>query len=195
LEALKITNKMTGKMEGMISLNTSSLNNKFCIAMAKKDLICSKCYSNQMLKMYKNADAAFQHNGRLLSEGKLEDLPRFNAAFVRFNAFGELINDSHMYNLIKICEHNPNTTFTLWTKKKGIVIKMLGQYGKPKNLLLVYSSEEVGVRELLPLYFDKVFTVYGKVSKIDINCGDKKCFDCRLCYTKNRTIYIKERIK
>jgi len=195
LEALKITKRMTGKMEGMISLNTSSLNNKFCIAMSKKDIICSKCYSNRMLKMYKTADGAFQHNGRLLSEGKLEDLPQFNAAFVRFNAFGELINDTHLYNLVRICNANPQTTFTLWTKKKGIVAKILAQYGKPNNMLLVYSSEGVGVRELLPLYFDKVFTVYDKVSQVDINCGDKKCFDCRLCYTKNRTIYIKEKLK
>ena len=40
-----------GKMEGINSINTNSLTNPFCIRMSSKDnLVCSKCYSNRLLK-------------------------------------------------------------------------------------------------------------------------------------------------
>lgn len=191
---------MTGKMINMVSLNTSSLSNKFCQSMAKKDLVCKDCYSNRLLKMYKTAEVAFTNNGKILSNSILpnEKLPYFNAHTVRFNAYGELINMNHLVNLMNTCRKNKHTNFTLWTKKSGLVWKYLRDYPKPKNLTLVYSSEKVNERGKLPLHFDKVFTVYSKDNKGKsfINCGDKPCFECMKCYDpKNRTVYINEVIK
>jgi hypothetical protein len=200
MKAIKITSKMNGKMQGMISINTTPLHNDFCKTMAASDSICSSCYSTRMMKRYRNADNAFLHNAEILSSGimPVSQLPRLNANAVRFNAHGEIVNIEHAINVIKICEANPRTTFTLWTKRKDILFKAVRDFGKPKNLILIYSSPQVNKREKLPNYFDKVFTVYDKTykGKAMINCGEKKCFDCMTCYDlKDRKTYINEVIK
>jgi hypothetical protein len=198
---LKITTKMSGKMTNMVSINTSSLNNNYCVAMAKQnDKICAKCYSNQLLKMYKTADKRFQLNGQYLSSRIHESdyLPRINASVVRFNAYGELINYEHLVNLFNICSKNKTTTFTLWTKRDDLVAKAVRDWGKPKNLILVYSSLNMNVRAAMPKHFNKVFTVYDdkKPASVKINCGKTKCFECMKCYTiGNKTKYINEMVK
>lgn len=197
---LQITHKMSGKMEGMVSINTSSLANKFCQTMSKKpDSICNSCYSNRLLKMYKTAETRFKLNADYLSKAihPVYDMPLINASIVRFNAYGELVNYNHLVNLFSICERNKRTTFTLWTKLDGLVAKAVRDWGKPKNLILIYSSENVNERESMPLHFDKVFTVYDDKKKLPksmkINCGESKCINCLTCYTLgDRTKYINE---
>jgi len=197
---LKITSKMNGKMQGMVSINTTPRSNDFCLNMAKTDSVCGSCYSHRMMKMYKNADKAFKHNGDVLS-GKLlsnDEVPKLNHHTVRFNAHGELINDTHMINLLRICNGNPRTTFTLWTKRKDIVHRVLSHWKRPSNLILIYSSPKINKRSTLPEHFDKVFTVYDKEHKGKrmINCGEKKCVNCMTCYdTADRKRYINEVVK
>ena len=78
---------------------------------------------------------------------------------------------------------NPHTNFTLWTKKKSLVVSYCEKYGKPENLILIYSNEIIGSIAKLPKYFDKTFNnVFKKDSSV--NCF-QKCIDCLLCYTKN----------
>ncbi len=199
---LKLTTKMTGKMEFMHSLNSSSLNNKFCIAKSSqnKSSICEDCYSNGLLKMYKNADKAFTENGILLSENIFPPfaIPKTNSSVFRFNAYGELINMNHLRNLMAMCEKNESTTFSLWTKRKNLIWRYCKDFGKPKNVIFIYSSEILNKREKKPKYFNKVFTVWSEDNKDKsfINCGTKKCFDCMTCYDlKDRKTYINEVLK
>ena len=189
---IHITKSMTGKMEGMVSINTSSLDNSFCRAMAKvKGSICERCYSNRNLKRYKNAREAFRRNGEILSKSVLQDheIPKINAHTVRFNSYGELINDTHFINLCRIAQFNPLVRFTLWTKRMDLICCHV-----PKNLRIIQSSAHIDRQDRRHPKAWKVFTVYSDDK--NINCGSLPCMDCMKCYDhKNRTIYIKEKLK
>ena len=190
---------MTGKLKGIPGLNTSPLNNSFCKAMSKKPgSICGSCYSINMLKTFrKTADPAFKKYGEFLSKKvhPSEYLPKPpNALYVRFSAHGELINLNHTINLFKICRLAPKTTFALWTKRKTLAWKAIKATGKPKNLILVYSEEDVDGNSKLPKHFDKIFIVQSKQDD-KTNCFGS-CIDCLKCYDNSNNItHIYEKIK
>jgi len=192
--------KMTGKLEGIPALNTNSLTCAFRLKLRKKNekkYVCDYCYSRQMLKgIRKSCVKAWQNNSDILSGCILPEsiLPVFNSKFVRLSAHGELINDIHYQNYINIMKLNKNTMFALWTKRKDIVKK----YPKVKNCIYIYSS--ICINEMKDdCFFDKIFTVYdknyAKENNININCSGKRCIECQLCYTKNKTRYINELVK
>ena len=178
----------SGKMLGIPSLNTDTTSNKFCQGMYnsnKENLICRECYSMSMLTTFrKNCKPKFLNNSKYLSSKihSREYLPICPSNVGRFHSHRELINSNHLYNLINICLNQPMTTFTLWTKRKNIVTRVLKNVDKPKNLILVYSNpyiDKLGVK--LPKHFDKVFNnVSSRTS--DVNC-DRKCLECMKCYT------------
>ena len=177
----------SGKMLGIPSLNTDTTTNDFCQAMykSKADIICRECYSMSMLNTFrKNCKPKFSINSKFLSEKvhPREYLPICPSNVGRFHSHGELINSNHLYNLINICHNQPMTTFTLWTKRKNIVTRVLKNVDKPKNLILVYSNPYVDKLDVkLPKHFDKVFNnVSSRTS--DVNC-DRKCLECMKCYT------------
>lgn len=192
----------TGKMQGIDSINTSSLKNEFCQKMASNEKsICNKCYSNRTSKMYTSLEKRLIQNSELLSGGflPLEQLPFINSSVMRFDSFGELINHIHFINLLNIAEKNKHCRFVLWTKRKDIVKKVLDNREKPENFHLIFSSPVKNQVAKLPQYFSKVFTVFDKKTaqndNIAINCGGKKCIDCMLCYTDNDTIFVNELLK
>tara|TARA_Y100000004_G_C8647403_1_gene299635 strand:+ start:84 stop:356 length:273 start_codon:yes stop_codon:yes gene_type:complete len=89
---------------------------------------------------------------------------------------------------------SPNTTFTLWTKRTNIVNKAIKKFGKPDNLILVYSALGLDAEIELPKHFDKVFIVQSKKDD-KTNCFGA-CMDCLKCYTKtDTTTHIYEEIK
>jgi hypothetical protein len=188
------TTTHSGKLEGIPSLATSFASN--CFDRQKiKNSICEKCYQIKYEKFRPSLKKALEFNTSKLSKIiPYEEIPTYNYSFFRFNSFGELHNNAHFFNLVNIAQKNPHCNFTLYTKEFRIVSEVLNAIDKPKNLILIFSSPMVNTRAKLPKFFDKVFTVYGKTEKTKINCN-KKCIDCKLCYTKNKTIYINERIK
>ena len=113
----------------------------------------------------------------------------------RFHSHGELINSTHFYNFLLICECNPRCTFSLWTKRRNIVSSILDKVGKPKNLILIYSNPKLNKPlKNVPRHFDKTFNniTYDDPS---INCH-MKCKDCMMCYTVEDTHnQIIERVK
>ena len=199
MEAYKWS-KMTGKLEGIPALNTDTTSNKFCQAMSKrKDTICSVCYSWNMLKTFrKNAVPRFKSNSDYLSY-KIHDydyLPKVPSIVARFNGHGELINRYHLENLFRICENQPKTTFSLWTKKYWLVHKLLDEgRKKPPNIILIYSNPYPDLKSELPREFDKVFNNVTNPKDTSINC-EGKCVECMMCYTLgDKTTNIIERIK
>jgi hypothetical protein len=184
----------SGKMENMTSINVSSLDNEFCQVMSKvPGSVCGKCYSNRYAKMRPSLEQALLRNTEILGSRLLEkcEVPAINARFVRFNSFGELINEIHYLNLIQIAMRNPYTSFGLWTKRADIVMK----YPKEPNIRYIYSvpktDGEIPREEYLD-FFDKVFLVQS--TDENQNCHGK-CIDCLLCYEQNDTVIIRERIK
>ena len=159
------------------------------------DLVCSKCYAAQMEQFRSNMQPALLRNTALLKESVLSDwdLPVINALAFRFSSFGELENETHFINLINICNKNPNTFFSLWTKRSATVQYVLNRLPKPKNLNLIYSSPILNKEATLPKYFDKVFTVYTEEPD-NVNFHGK-CKDCMACYQPNSTVFIREMLK
>ena len=198
---LHVTKKHKGKMSGMISLSTSTRDNPFCQAMQKTDAICRKCFAKNCERFYGDKSMpleervvqSWKKNGEILSTEKNVSL-LVNASYFRFHSFGELINKQHADNFFSIARQNPDTTFTLWTKRPNLVDVVK----KPNNMILIYSSPEVNVVSELPDGFDKVFTVFGykfvEENNIQINC-ENHCLSCRKCYTHNDIIHIYEKMK
>lgn len=187
------------KMFNMISLNTSTVKNKFCQKMQKcNEFVCARCYAQTLESLRKLITPPFAKNGELLSKRLLRDneIPILNIRLVRFDAFGELINKTHYRNLIQIVEANPTAFFALWTKRADLIKNDMKRL---KNMNHVFSSPRMNVvaKEQSKL-FDKVFTVYNapyvREHNVKINCS-KSCFKCGICYSKNRTKYIHELVR
>ena len=197
---IHVTKKHTGKMEGMQSISTSVRQNPYCQCRIKKgDTVCSKCYAETIMKMRPNVDSCMNKNGELLSSKVIDPdyLPKLNVLYFRFEAFGDLINATHVINYFNICKKNPETNFALWTKNPGLIDQAIKSgETKPDNLQIVYSSPKLDeIDEPKYDFIDKVFTVFHKDSDVEINCGKKKCMECKLCYKKNDVKYINERLK
>ena len=177
---------MTGKLVEIPAINTNTLTNKFCQKMhnSSPQCICTDCYSFAMLQgSRKNCQPAWQLNSDILSSDLLGyPLPQFNSLYVRFDGHGELINETHFINYLLIAEHNPKTTFTLFTKRHKLVKRALETREKPQNLILVYSNPIVDrITDKKPRYFSKVFNTTTEKNARD-NCTGRKCTECLACY-------------
>ena len=183
--AVKIS-VMTGKLVEIPAINTNTLTNEFCQKMrtSSPKCICWYCYSYDMLEgSRKNCQPAWEHNSLMLKSRLISEIPRFNSLYVRFDGHGELINETHFINYLLITEHNPKSTFSLYTKRRDIVKSVLKTRKKPQNLILVYSNPLVDrITDKIPYYFDKVFNTTTEKSTRD-NCTGRKCIECLACYT------------
>ena len=194
--------KMSGKLQGILAINTNPLTNAFCTSMRNTTgSICQSCYSCKMLSGYrKNCVPAFEHNSNILSSRILDDveLPKFkDTDVVRIHAHGELINSIHMTNIVNMANKNYNTVIALYTKRTGIVWNVLDKINVPSNLILVYSNPAVDkIMVNPPDGFDKVFNVVTEDRfEQSVNCGGQRCIDCKLCYHLNGQDCIVELLK
>jgi hypothetical protein len=201
--------KMHGKMAGVPSISTNPAMNSFCQKSSRSkcnDAICTHCYSYKNMVEGKSGISpqatsrpALTRNTRLLTNRPLENVPKTSAKFFRLSAEGDLHNEQHFLNFIAIAKANPNTHFTLWTKRDDIVQAALAKHAKPRNLHLIKSSFRMNHPDPKPPHFEKVFTVYTKEyvaeHKIKINCGAKSCTSCKLCYSNNNVHTVNELLK
>ena len=196
----KAKGDVKNKMDGMTSINTPVMTNPFCNAMSackEEGVICGSCYARTIAKRWKRVDGSYQANAdELTSENYKPSM--INRSVVRIHAVGELINELHFRNIIKLVNYNPNTLFVMWTKRVNIVADVLKDTEKPSNLSLIRSSVKVNNEDELPEHFDKVFTVYNvdhiRTNGIEINC-QKQCKDCMICYTKNSIVKVNEQLR
>jgi hypothetical protein len=200
----------TGKMENMVSLSTSVIENEDCRKRSKiKGSICEKCFARAMAERYgKNFKDKYAENTRILTSViiPVNEWAEVNSLYVRLEAFGDLNNPTQFINFNNFAKHNPKTVFALWTKNPRYIKEALDMgHKKAKNLIIIYSSPMVNAKvnteklfKLMP-FIDKVFTVFdGKTilkDNIDINCGARNCFTCGKCYSKRTTKEIREKLK
>ena len=200
-----ITWKHTGKMESMYSLSTSVLLNAYCEARRKNpDSICSHCYAAAMTEgIYKTMQPKLERNTKLLTESVIpvELWPIINAAFFRFEAFGDLNNVTQIENYFNFCRKNKHVHFALWTKNTFLLFQAEKKgIKKPSNLIIIESSPFVNVpAKKTHKWIDKVFTVWdkehAKKNPEMINCGARHCMSCLKCYKKNKYTEINEIMK
>ena len=195
---------MSGKLTGIPAYNTNTKSNEFCMRQKNTDTICGQCYSHKMLDTYrKSCIPAWQRNSDQFADWiEWDDLPRDNDLFVRLNGHGELINDTHFVNIIRLARKNPRTTYALWTKRASITRKFTKPYNGndfgdiPDNLILVFSNPSVDNVIDVPRGFHKVFNNVSKGSTEPQNCTGKKCMECLACYRKDSgTDVIVEMVK
>ena len=195
---------MSGKLTGIPAYNTNTKSNEFCMRQKDTDTICGQCYSHKMLDTYrKSCIPAWQRNSDQFADWiEWYDLPRDNDLFVRLNGHGELINDTHFVNIIRLARKNPRTTYALWTKRASITRKFTKPYNGndfgdiPDNLILVFSNPSVDNVIDVPRGFHKVFNNVSKGSTEPQNCTGRKCMECLACYRKNSgTDVIVEMVK
>lgn len=201
---LHFTTKHSGKMSGMVSISTSVTTNERCKKNASiKGSICEKCFAAKQMKIFPSMEKPMVENQRILTSEiiPLEKLPIINNLYFRFEAFGDLNNDIQVINYFNLCCKNPNVKFALWTKNPDFIDQAIKKgYHKPDNLNIVLSSLFINKeRKAVHDFIDKVFTVYDpkyiEENNIEINCGAKNCFACGLCYNKNGTKIINEKLK
>ena len=121
------------KMDGFTSINVSVKCNDFCQQMQKQDgLICKHCYAK---RVFPNMEKRYSDNIDWFLSDDFRPEP-INRNIVRIHSFGELYNEKHFENLIKLFNYNPNTLFTMWTKRKDIVKRVFAMVKKPSNLIL-----------------------------------------------------------
>lgn len=200
------TTNHTGKMKGMVSISTTSLLNSFCQKMqCTKGVICEHCYTNKgFLKTVVNS-GKLKGNYNLLTSQKVDWLKvqgiqeLSNVKYVRIEAFGELENEIQFRNYLRLANSFKEQNFTIWTKRKDLLENI--SFRKPKNLTIILSSIKINEPEILTEKLkkkvDKIFTVFSKEEEnnVEINCGTKDCISCKLCYTKNKVVYINEQLK
>ena len=199
MSKLHIT-KGSGKMDGMVSINTYATSNPFCQKMAKTNSVCGKCYAQRYEGIRKSLEKPFEANAEVLKSPDYIPEEIYHR-IVRLHSFGELHNVTHFRNFVKLAFVNPETTFTLWTKRKNIVQAYIKKGGIiPSNLIMIFSNSSL-IKQVtkVPKGFDKVFNVVSKATaqaqNITINCGAKSCLGCMTCYTDNDTEILYESLK
>jgi len=175
--------KHKGKLADIDSVNVSCFND-FCDIFSEiPNYVCARCYGRRMESFRSRLRAQLEKNAKLLSTSALKpaELPFFiPGSYVRFNSFGELLNETHLENLYAICRKNPKVHFALWTKR-DLLVKTSER--RPKNLVLVYSEPLLDAQyPIVPFQFDYVYVVHSKNSGVK-PCGDL-CASCLRCYTK-----------
>jgi len=203
-----------GKMAGLVSISTSPLVNVICNARAKNPAsICAHCFSRRMMRVYPALAAKLERNYNLFTTVELTaaDIPKFNprSGFLRFEAFGDLATPLQVKNYFTIAAANSHLNCALWTKNPQIIKKAFEIYDieKPANLNIIFSvaglNSDAAAMVLDALhaagywFIDKTFTVYDgeHAAGVDINCGARNCAACGLCYRKNDTVFINEKLK
>ena len=130
----------------------------------------------------------------------LDMLPRFvNVSIVRIESFGDVANVTQAVNYANLCKVNPRVIFAWWSKNMPIIKQAFDLVGKPRNVVMIQSSELLNVQTARHPIADKVFTVYDDSTiqrdSIAINCGARSCASCRRCYSKRTGAVVSERLK
>lgn len=204
-ELLKVSTGLTGKMAGMTVITSSMLHNENCAKLSKmKGSVCEHCYSQRALSYRANVRECYEKNGKILSTDIIpeNELPYINSAFCRLESHGDLINETHLVNYIRLAEKNPHCTFAMWTKNYRVLLTYFRKGNlQPQNMQIVLSSPMLN-KEMNLAPFERIglrvksFTVYDKeaAEQMDINCGGRKCIECRRCYA-SADKYIREKLK
>lgn len=199
---------MSGKMLGVLSLSTNCKFNARCIRnMAIKGSICEHCFARNTIDHYKKGLAKnTKKNLEVLTDTVIpvSEWPTFNADdlghMIRVESFGDVQNAIQCINYMNLARANADCMVTAWTKnpdiwKTAIDIEKMAGRDFPENMILIQSALFVN-KEITPAFpfIEKVFTVYDKAINNGINCGERKCRNCKRCY-RHGADFVRELLK
>ena len=189
---------LSGKMEGVRAMSSYAGMNPSCKGLMRNpETVCAHCYAYKQVEsgLYPQQRTCLERNGKALSKSLLEVVPNLSRLQVfRFESHGDVINETHARNFIRISRYNPATHFAAFTKRPDVWKQALILEGdKPDNLNIVLSSPLINVpldfKEAYP-FVDVIFTVYEKGYEMPegtykCRCGKRSCDMCRFCYTQS----------
>ena len=218
---LKVSDHMSGKMEGIKCITTACTVNDHCKSLHTNG-ICKHCYAFKYLNMRPTVRKCYERNSNVLSNAMdVSFMPSFRSGdFVRLESFGDLINREHIENYLLICFKNPKTNFSLFTKRRFMLNEFFKSFEvkKPKNLAIVSSAYTLNDDQNTELYasyvtnvnldfklIDTVFNVYTndenmqKNDRLALNIHEceKQCRFCLVCWhnTMADLMLVKEHLK
>ena len=203
-----------GKMTMIPSISTNKWMNEHCRQMSQScnpDCICTHCYVDKTMKMYPRLEGSLTNNTHILTEreltsSELKEIAKafLNTAIVRFESFGDLNNETQLLNYVRIARTARHTKFALFTKQYKIILDYF-KSGKrfPDNMTLILSSPLINhvLHESFISQFKQyhrrviTFTVTDDKSNPSINCGKRRCVECRNCYDARNPRDVVEYIK
>jgi hypothetical protein len=202
-----------GKMTMIPSISTSKKLNENCQRMSCSDncdCICKHCYADKTMAMYPNLAKALVNNTAILTReltfDEIKEIAKYflNTSIARFESFGDLNNEAQLINYIRIARAAKHTKFALFTKHYSIVKKYF-ESGKrfPDNVTLILSSPYIdhtlneSFVETFKQYHRRVitFTVTRDNTNPAINCGKRRCVECRNCYDAKNPKNVVELLK
>ena len=188
----------SGKIEGVVSFDSSAHNCKFCEAMREKAKnnpahICNYCYDYSQEEYKINSWNRHSLNMLIMStiDFTEEELAIIPAGLIdRINSSGDIPNTIYARNMIRLAKVNKHGRFAFWAKNEYALVAATDQLGKPQNAIYIRSSEIIGRPAELPKYFNYVFTVYPDKESCEkaiaagaAECNGKKCKECGYkCY-------------
>ena len=218
---LKVSDHMTGKMEGIKCIPSDCTVNEHCKSLHTNG-ICKHCYAFRYLNMRPTVRKCYEKSSNVLSNDMdVAYMPTFRKGdFVRLESFGDLINVEHIENYLLICFKNPQTNFALFTKRRFMLENYFKHFDvkKPKNLSIVSSAYTMNDDKNTELYasyetndnldfklIDTVFNVYTndeniqKKDRLALHTHEceKQCRFCLVCWhnTMSDLMLVKERLK
>lgn len=210
LACLHVSESMTGKLEDVNAISTASSANPICQARSKDcDSICSHCFALLTLDRYNDLEQAAIVNLVILNAmvysraaWKTARIPASAAGDIfRIEAFGDTASAIQAANyVIMAATHRHIKAFGIWSKNLGFWASAFEALGKPRNIIFTASSPVMNTPATIPERFrwflDHVFTVYTSdyaiAHDININCGDRKCANCRRCYKRTTETAVSE---
>lgn len=208
LDIIRPNMHKSGKIENISSFDSAVLTCTFCQKMhenGKNDprIVCNYCYAKKDAESFKGKNVRLNHDLKrrifstvVFSEQVLSSL--MLVGLYRFNEDGDIENQIHADNYIKIAKCNPLAHFGFWAKNVKPVQNAIKKFGKPKNCTFIYSSPLINdFTDYIPKYFDYKFVVYTpkyinlamRMQKSE--CNGKKCVDCGYkCYLNNHDFRI-----
>jgi hypothetical protein len=180
--------KMSGKLKGFQAVNLNPLVNEFCQRMATMEgTICSKCYSQKMLKTFRASCVEQFTNNSVTMASPLADwqIPRFMpGSYIRFLSHGELENRQQAENFCLIAQANPESNFSIWTKRPVLLPAEV-----PDNLIVIQSSLMLNSQAVQAKGVDFTFTVFESEDSfpkntVHIKCAGQSCTECMYCYRR-----------
>ena len=203
-----------GKMTLIPSISTNKKLNENCLRMSKSgncDCICTHCYVDRTMARYPVLNNSLTNNTEILAKRELtsseiKKIAKFflNTTIARFESFGDLNNDIQLINYVRIARAAKHTKFALYTKQYQIVRKYFEDGHRfPDNLTLVLSSPYIdhvlheSLVNIFKQYHRRVitFTVTKDKTNPKINCGKKRCVECRNCYDARNPKDVVELLK
>lgn len=158
--------------------------------------VCSDCYACKGCYQFPVVKSALQKRLDSITHPLWIEAMTVNingSEFFRWHDSGDLQNEKHLKDIIKICINTPDTMHWLPTKENAILKRVIKSGVKiPENLIIRYSMPMVNdtpKKQINGIHTSTSVTSEKQALKNGVLCqaykNDGACGDCRACWSKD----------